>query len=89
MTEFPGLRKLSYSDADADADCTPAVNHRSVAASLILLIGSSKHEAHRLLHTRYQRTQEIGSFPFSDILTLMSSCKTRKDRSKETINSIL
>ena len=42
------------------------------------LIGSSTQEVHRLLHIRYQRTQENGSFPFSDILTLMSSCKTRR-----------
>ena len=37
------------------------------------LIGSSKHEVHRLLHIRYQRTQENGPFPFSDILMLISS----------------
>ena len=54
------------------------VSFWTTAKCLILLIGSSKHEVHRLLHTRYQRTQENGHFPFSDILTLMSSCKTRK-----------
>jgi len=29
MTQFQRLRKLSYTDAD----CTPVVNHRSLAAS--------------------------------------------------------
>ena len=52
---------------------TEGVSIWTTAKCLILLIGSSKHEVHRLLRTRYQRTQENRSFPFTDILTLMSN----------------
>jgi len=52
---------------------TEGVSFWITAKCLILLIGSSKHKVHRLLHICYQRTQENRYFPFSDILMLMIS----------------